>query len=59
MNKMEDWISTDYELPDEGRGVELLDAKGNVATGWLDGKLWRFNYWGSGEPIEYWRYVNE
>lgn len=52
-----DWIPVETGIPVKNRNIEMKDASGRVLTGYHDGSMWRFIHWGSGEPIEYWRYL--
>lgn len=51
------WHPVDECLPERGRAVEMMDEAGVVSHGWWDGRLFRFNHWGTGRAITFWRYA--
>lgn len=49
------WIAVEDAYPPVSVDIEMMDTEGRTTTGWWDGRLWRFWYWGTGMPIEFWR----
>jgi len=53
-----DWIAVEERLPEDDLYIEMKDSEGRTSEGYRLNGMWRFFHWGSGDPIEYWRYLS-
>ena len=53
---MSKWTNVEWATPEDRKPILMMDSQGKQSAGWFQDGVFRFNYWGSGDPIEYWRY---